>query len=29
MIWSIGCTTDYEGRKKFSNYLIELLTENK
>ena len=24
-IWSIGCTTDYEGRVKFSAFLIHLL----
>ncbi len=28
-IWSIGCTTDYEGRLKFNTYLHELIKENK
>ncbi len=25
LIWSIGCTSDYEGRKKFSEYFKDLL----
>lgn len=25
LVWSIGCTTDYDGRKKFSDYLKNLM----
>jgi dynein heavy chain len=29
VIWSIGCTTDYDGRVKFSAFLLDILHENK
>lgn len=25
--WSIGCTTDYDGRVKFSQFFVELLKQ--
>ncbi len=29
VIWSIGCTTDYDGRVKFSAFLLCIFHENK
>jgi dynein heavy chain len=29
LVWSVGCTTDLDGRRKFNTYIRELMVQNK